>query len=291
MNGEPYVTATLDHHPFAEETAVACSVRDRQREPAGDQQRLQARAELDSNIMAGALRRLASVLSAPGVADVGPRAKDPLLAACQAVGAVLGIDIQRPSESGPPPRDPLENIARASRVRLRRVALRGAWWKEDNGPLVAYVADGRRPVALLPAGAGSYELYDVVRGIRVRMDGGVAASLEPFAFCFYRSLPTRVLRGVDLIRFGFRGSRRDLVIVLLMGVLGGLLGLLTPLATGLLFDTNQAFADRRRQGLSRCETAQDRSQSVAVDTARRLQHARERTSVKTTAPALISRTK
>src|SRR5205085_12152047 len=109
-------------------------------------------------------------------------APDPLVAVCQKVGAPMGISIRVPAPVTTPGRgrrDPLEDIVRASHIRKRRVALRGSWWRADNGPLVAYLAEDHRPVAILPRAPGSYELHDVVPATQARVTRAVAARSEP----------------------------------------------------------------------------------------------------------------
>jgi ATP-binding cassette subfamily C protein len=218
---------------------LRCLLRDQERENQARARRLEAKAGQDEAVMAGALRALASVLHAqarPG--PEGPWA-DPLLAVSQEVGAAQGIDMRpapAPTRAGKGRRDPLEDIVRASRIRKRRVALRGTWWREDNGPLVAFLAEDGKPVAILPTSPGSCELYDVVGRTRTRVTREVAARLEPMAYRFYRTLPARALRVRDLVRFCARGNRADLTRILLLGILGGVLGLVTPVAIGVLFD-------------------------------------------------------
>ena len=207
-----------------------------------EQERLKAGAEAKRWAVEGALARLTAVLrTEPTLPFVGAgegRA-DPLLAACRLVGQALGLTV-RPSPDARG--DPLRNIARASRFRVRQVALRGEWWRADNGPLLAY-QDGR-PVALLPTSPRSYELVDPATQTRTPVTPQVAASLDPMAYLFYRPLPDHPLTVLDLIRFGFRGARGDLLMVALMGTAAGVLGLVVPLVTGVLFDSVIPGAER-----------------------------------------------
>ena len=82
--------------------------------------------------------------------------------AARAVGEVLGVTMRpaAPSENPATLREPLEAIARASHLRLRRVRLSDAWWQHDCGPLLAYTREDHRPVALLPIAATRYVLFD-----------------------------------------------------------------------------------------------------------------------------------
>src|SRR5262249_9576401 len=131
----------------------------------------------------------------------------------------------------------LLNIVAASRIRMRRVALRGQWWQEDNGPMLAYLDPERRPVALLPTSPRSYVLHDPADDSRVPIHAALARRLDFIAVSFYRSLPNRSLKAADLIRFGLHACRRDLILLMLMGTLVGLLGLVPPIAIGAVFDS------------------------------------------------------
>ena len=188
---------------------------------------------------------------------------DALLMACRWVGRALGLTIQpQPGAKDWKAQDPLGDIARASRIRTRRVALRGEWWRNDNGPLLAFTEETQHPCALLPTSVGGRdsiaslgkkrnhvghvsssarqagdELLDSVEQTRVLVTEKVASILAPFAYTFYRPFPERMLTAWDLIKFGLHGCQNDLLMIVLMGVAGGLLGTLIPLATGAIFDS------------------------------------------------------
>jgi ATP-binding cassette subfamily C protein len=216
--------------------------------------RLRHRTELDRRTMEAAHARLASVLALaePVAAEVAEGA-DPLLAACRLVGESQGLRFEKPpeEEARPSARHRLAQIAARSRVRHRRVILRDDWWRRDNGPLLGFVAvedgeRGRSPVALLPVSSTRYELVDPSDGRRVRVDRTVAESLEGEAVMFYTPLPERPVGLRDLGAAALRGRRRDLGMLVLMGVGGGLLALLVPLLTGYLFGGVIPGSDRRQ---------------------------------------------
>ncbi len=166
---------------------------------------------------------------------------DPLFAACALVGGWSKIRI-RPylHEQGTPlPRDPLAAILRASRVRGRKVALAGAWWREDNGPLVARLAEGGRPVALLPSGTSTrgYVLHDPQDRSERPVDDQLAELLEPFAHSLYRSFPEKRLGVRDVLAFAVQGCSADAGVILAMSLCATLLGMVPAMATGMLFNT------------------------------------------------------
>jgi NHLM bacteriocin system ABC transporter ATP-binding protein len=206
--------------------------------------RLQQRQQLNRQVTQTTLQGLVALLQ-PQIA-AGTTADD-LLMVCGAVGRSLGVKIAPPvaSENMERLNSPLEAIARASRLRLRRVLLRDRWWQTDGGPIIAYRRD-QRPVALLPAAGDRYRIYDPSDANQATgpafnhlpiVDAAVAASLDPTAYIFYRPLPDATLQAWDLARFAFQGQSRNLLLLLGMGLLGTLAGMAIPLATGLLVDT------------------------------------------------------
>ena len=54
---------------------------------------------------------------------------------------------------------------------------------------------------------------------------------------FYRPFPNRALAPWDLFEFGFKDSRRELLTIVLMSSSAGMLALLVPYVTGVVFDT------------------------------------------------------
>lgn len=220
--------------------ALTCVLRRIEQQEQAERERLQRVAASDQQTVQQALTQLASIL------ETGPAAPaavddrlDPLLAACKAVGEALGIAIKAPSRTlaDRKQRDPLSSIAKTSRAQVRRVALRGDWWRRDNGPLLAYTEDDRRPVAILPETTRRYRLYDPSTGGTAPLTEELAATLAPFAYTFFRSFPDRAITAAELLRFGLRGGRKDLIAILLTGLAVGFLGLAPPLVTGIIFDS------------------------------------------------------
>ncbi|MDB9527497.1 NHLP bacteriocin export ABC transporter permease/ATPase subunit [Oscillatoria sp. CS-180] len=212
--------------------------------------RFQQRQQLNQDVTQNVVSKLAGVLEQD---DPWRDIESPLLAAAGAVGHVLGVRIEPPaaSENTARVKEPLEAIARASQLRLRRVLLRGQWWQKDSGPLVAYTREDRHPVALLPAGNKGYELFDPVKpktkesltGHNLVTDA-IANTLDPVAFIFYRPLPTSNLNAWSLLTFAFRGQTKDWLTIVLTGVAATLIGMLVPQATAALVDTVVPYGDR-----------------------------------------------
>jgi ATP-binding cassette subfamily C protein len=171
----------------------------------------------------------------------------PLLGAARLVGDALGVEIQPPAESEDPNRrgDPLEAIARASRLRMRRVLLEPDWWKQDCGPLIAFLEDGHRPVALLRSKGDRYEIADPETGERVRATEETDALLEPRAAMLYPPLPDYVQKPWHLVRFCLQDKKPDIAFALGLAALVALLGMITPQAMAIVIDEAIPDANQR----------------------------------------------
>ncbi|WP_293113873.1 NHLP bacteriocin export ABC transporter permease/ATPase subunit [Moorena sp. SIO4G3] len=215
-----------------------------QTESAQKLTQFQERERLNHQVTTEAIAELASVIK--------PQLKEsfqqgtPLLIAAGAVGRAMGIQINPPAQSEDlnRVRKPIEAIARASRIRIRRVILRDYWWKKDNGPLLAYTREDNRPVALLPIGVGEYEVLDPESGKRVPVNGNNASFVAPMAYMFYRSFPDQAIKALDLLQFTLRGRSKELITLMLTGVAAAVLGMVTPQATAILIDNAIPDADR-----------------------------------------------
>jgi len=202
--------------------------------------RVQEKSRFQQARYSSALEGLAAVITATGT-KAAAETVDSLLSACMMVGQASGIEIVAPpSEADVSHEDPLQAICRYSGVRARKVVLLAdsRWWEDENGPILAFMKEGRVPVALLPEASGGYRLMDPASGTDGRLDTAMAMRIdETQAWMFYRSLPAKVLLGRDVIRFGLRGSGGELGLTIFYGICGALLGLLTPILTGILFGT------------------------------------------------------
>jgi NHLM bacteriocin system ABC transporter ATP-binding protein len=207
---------------------------------SGEAERLARSSESDRRHLVEASWRLARSFDPHPPAKPEAAPEDPLLAACRLIGEVEGFPVAAPNlaEAGDRGLDPLEALARASRIRTRRVRLSGDWWRREQGPLLGYVRrDGAlRPVAVLPAPRSGYVLAEPDRAERPRLDARLAGTLEQDAHVLYRPFPERPVNARQLLAFSFRDAGRDLAMMGLYGLLGGLLALALPLITAPLFN-------------------------------------------------------
>ncbi|MFJ3305329.1 NHLP bacteriocin export ABC transporter permease/ATPase subunit [Streptomyces sp. NPDC086549] len=183
------------------------------------------RAQADRTLLASIGRRSARRTTAAD-ADAG-------YAACKLVAEATGITLAEPAQSGTESErlDPVERVALASRVRARAVRLDGRWWRENVGPLVGHRALSGAPVALLWR-RGGYAAVHPGTGRETPVEKANAEEFEPRAVMFYRPLPERRLGPLGLLRFTLRGTRGDLLNLMLAGLVTVAIGALVPIATG-----------------------------------------------------------
>ncbi|GHI03709.1 ABC transporter [Streptomyces cellostaticus] len=183
------------------------------------------RAQADQTLLASIGKRSARRTTA---ADA-----DASYAACKLVAEAAGITLAEPAQSGTESErlDPVERVALASRVRTRAVRLDGRWWRENVGPLVGHRALSGAPVALLWR-RGGYVAVQPATGRETPVEKANAEEFEPRAVMFYRPLPERRLTPLGLLRFSLRGTRGDVLNLMLAGLVTVAIGALVPIATG-----------------------------------------------------------
>jgi NHLM bacteriocin system ABC transporter ATP-binding protein len=148
----------------------------------------------------------------------------------------LGLELPPPAHAGKEGRPPdLAQALAAARLRQRGVLLRLDWWRQTGLPMVARLAEGDRPVALLPQGNG-YVLWDALAGTSQPVDATLAEKLNPQAQAIYAALPSRPVGLGDMIRLGLHGTGRERLAITLLALGVALIGLLTPVASGLIVD-------------------------------------------------------
>lgn len=229
--------------------ALSCLADQRRKTAEKVYSQIRARTIFDISLVQSSLRYLAAPLRKIQQREQGDVICNvPLFRACETIGQHLRISI-KPHQGilrGMKVPDPVVEIARASGLRIRTVALKGEWWRNESTPFLAFTEDDNRPVALLPLSPHKYEYHDPTERRRGFVDETVAATLKPFGYVFYRSFPTRKLRAWDLMKFGLLGCKRELVNILLMGTAAGVTAVLTPYVTGIIFDRIIPGAERRQ---------------------------------------------
>ena len=197
-----------------------------------DQLRVTAQRDSHRGALAESLSTLGSLLQSEADAELPLRqGESALTGVFRIVARAQGVTTIVPRRSGAD-EDELMSLARASGVRTRSVTLDGAWWREDCGPMLGFITDGHRPVALIPAGTDRYQLIDTVSGTRALIDASLVAGLEPGAFAIYRPLPDGPVSITRLLRAGLSDTRADLLRLIALTAATALLALAVPVVTG-----------------------------------------------------------
>lgn len=210
-----------------------------EKQSLAERKRLQEKIRQDNKLMEDSIYRITLVNQKHKTINLEEASGDDLLDACCLVGKSMGIQITAPPENSTVSQTSshLDNITRASHIRTRQVLLKEDWYKHDGGPILGYMEDDNRPVALIPTSPSKYILYDPALGIKKNVNKEEASKIKYFGFVFYRPFENKKITAHDLLSFGFKNCwKRDLVMIILMGVLGGILGTAVPLATGIVFN-------------------------------------------------------
>ena len=169
----------------------------------------------------------------------------PLLTCLDAIAESTGLKLvtDPPPKTSMPVLEQLHLIARSSGTRVRRVRLQDDWWAEDAGTLLAFKKGSRDPVALINVGrqlelSRHYEMVDPEAAARVRFDPAVHADLESEAYTFLRPLPVTELPigFAELGSFTFKPFLKDIRLMMLLSLAGGILGAAMPMANRLMMD-------------------------------------------------------
>ena len=201
-----------------------------------EQRRLSKKATFLAQDRREILWRFSSVIDRQRSID---RGAPPLLAACQRIGAFLGVKVREPEgKPGASMAARIEIISRRSRLRTRQVLLRGQWWKRDASPMLAFARADGQPLVLLP-GDGERRVWfpdSDPQDPGEPIDAELASQIDPVAFSFYRTLPDRPLRSMDLLRFATSLGGKDILHALILSVAVTFMTLLVPIAFGLVID-------------------------------------------------------
>ena len=210
------------------------------RDVGRETQRLVRRSDLTTTQTFESFDRLSAIVVRQfDRAKIDADSSDPLLAACRMVAAAVQAPLivpPRPASAGQEFADVVE-IARTARLRVRRTLLRGQWWEQDVGPLLAWHGEERNPVALIRGARQRYTMFEPRTGARRAVNRSFAMELASEAVTFYPALRSRPVGFRDLFTFSIRHSSGNVSRIVLAVVAIGLLSLVAPLITGHLISS------------------------------------------------------
>jgi NHLM bacteriocin system ABC transporter ATP-binding protein len=139
--------------------------------------------------------------------------------------------------------DPVTARVTSVGCRARVVTLRAGWWAQSGIALLGFLAEDGSPVALIPSGS-RYLLFESATGDTVRVDQAQAGRLAGQAYAIYRPLPQAADSVKSLVSTAMPGLRKEIWLLLGLGTLAGLITLLTPMVTSLVYNSVLPTEDR-----------------------------------------------
>ncbi len=236
----PHFNAALQLLSHLHETVAASLSSQAALEDSREGARITQRTINQAQAFSSAIGSLAGLVdrSESPILATGTSLQDLLHAACQAIGREIDVtfpplDMQDPAAR----RDPVSTLARNARVRARSVLLSDRWWESPASPLLAYLGKEKRPVALLPSGARKFKIVDPGAATTGILTPEIAAEIAPSATMFYMPLPEREVTLRDIFARALRGNWADFSMVIGLGLLVGIIAMLLPIMTGVVFNT------------------------------------------------------
>ena len=151
---------------------------------------------------------------------------------CETVGQRIGYQVPTDALKYGTQDLKLADVLRRAGFLFRKVKLADSdWYKREAGALIAVMREDDRPVALLPQRGKSYRVYDPSAEEEYDFEAAMTKEMYPRGYMVYPPLTSKVENIFDVMKFGLHGLKTDLVVVALIAVLGGVLGILTPIAT------------------------------------------------------------
>ncbi len=162
----------------------------------------------------------------------------PIIRACLQVSLHMGCDPALIPTRLPrdPTRAPEQVFAHVAGLGSRPVFLDPGWWNSGVGALLAFRTEDQAPVALLPARRGFIAFVHSAGATYgpVPVDRAFAAQLDKKATQFYATLGAKDTTIWGLLRFATKGSLPDFMAALVITLIGTVVSLAIPLATGIL---------------------------------------------------------
>ena len=136
------------------------------------------------------------------------------------------------------PEEQLTGILRPRGIMMRKIQLKGSWWKECVGPLLGHTKEGRL-VTLIPTSSGLNYQYHDKQGILHQIGRQeMEQELDEYALTFTKPLPLGKLGIKDLISYAWSVvSGPNVVMMVLVSLLVVLVGMFTPMVNKIIFDS------------------------------------------------------
>lgn len=182
------------------------------------------------------LIELASAFEAAEPSTLLTKSSSLLLQACAIIFANLEITLtaERIGITKKTIHGQIKEIARQANLRSRKINLEINWWQQDHGPLLVFSKEDTHPYVLIPDKRGHYIAIDPATNTKQPVRAELAQQFLDVGYMFYRTLSNETLRLKDLLRFSYQSNRSDLRRLIYLQVLIIGLGLITPIAMGII---------------------------------------------------------
>lgn len=185
------------------------------------------------------LNHAISLLNADESKSVYPKSGSSYFNVCQFVSKHLNVEItefKAFSEKDLTPHLLIKTYFQKMNLKYRKITLDQDFWKTNDGVLIAFKSTNK-PVALLPHKKKGYQIFDLQLGTSERLNETLAKEILKDAYMIYRTFPEKEIKGIDLIKFGLNSLKsRDMVLFFFSVSLIGILGMASPILTGLTVD-------------------------------------------------------
>ena len=206
-------------------------------------EQIRQREKSDQDILEESFFRMASVVMDKWNAE---RAEDSRLIAKEALDDILKHYKHKPveiPESITDVAEQLEYALRPSGLMTRDVYLEEGWQHDAYGPMLGYLKDSGKAVALLPGAIAGYQFKDPETGRKKWVTRKNASLFAKEALCFYQPLPLKKLGIPDLLIYMKNSmTKGDFLLLVLASLAVVLVGMIEPRVYNLI--TGKIMRDR-----------------------------------------------
>ena len=206
-------------------------------------EQIRQREQSDQDILEESFFRMASVVMDKWNAE---RAEDSRLIAKEALDDILKYYKHKPveiPESITDVAEQLEYALRPSGLMTRDVYLEEGWQHDAYGPMLGYLKDSGKAVALLPGAIAGYQFKDPETGRKKWVTRKNASLFAKEALCFYQPLPLKKLGIPDLLIYMKNSmTKGDFLLLVLASLAVVLVGMIEPRVYNLI--TGKIMRDR-----------------------------------------------
>ncbi|WP_415329010.1 NHLP bacteriocin export ABC transporter permease/ATPase subunit [Chryseobacterium sp. MMS23-Vi53] len=218
-----------------------------------EQEYFKNKVENENNDLTHTLERIKSIVTGASKSAVKEetvhqiKSKNTLFLTCKLIGEHNGFNLEEPKHIETYQNsvtNQLIAIAKSSKIRVRKVILRGVWWKQENGNLLAFTKEGNIPVALIQKNSSQYILKNLQTNTETVVNNDVAETLEPISYMFFSGFDVKMTSMKRVLGFAMQGAKTDAKFLIIAALAGSLIGLLIPILSGVMFDDVIPTADR-----------------------------------------------